>query len=228
MERLDKAGRVLIFSPHMDDAVLSCGALMSSLPGVFVATVFGGEPPASAPCTDWDGRCGFGGGAEAMAARRLENARALALLQAHGCLLDFLDAQYADNMAPAGLVQALDGVLRRIAPDTVLAPLGLFHSDHLLVNEAALQVRLAHLELDWLCYEDVLYRCQPGLLQSGLARMLEMGHALTPAALTYPMDAARKAKAVAAYASQLEPLGLTHDSGDAAQPERYWRISERS
>lgn len=36
--------RLLVVSPHLDDAVLSCGCWLASRPGAAVVTVFAGRP----------------------------------------------------------------------------------------------------------------------------------------------------------------------------------------
>jgi len=44
---------MLVVSPHLDDAVLSCGRLLAGRPGSVVATVFAGVPSRPDQCTDW-------------------------------------------------------------------------------------------------------------------------------------------------------------------------------
>src|SRR3990167_1278628 len=139
---------MVILSPHLDDAVFSCGGLLTSRPGGTVVTVFAGLPAAEAGPTDWDARCGFASGAVAMQARRDEDARALAMLDATPHWLDFLDAQYGQSPSPHQLGEALLDTLRTLGAAPVVLPMGLFHSDHLLVHEAALWA-LRRVLTDW-------------------------------------------------------------------------------
>jgi LmbE family N-acetylglucosaminyl deacetylase len=44
--------RLLVVSPHCDDAVLSCGSLLETHPGSAVVTVFAGTQPAGQPLTE--------------------------------------------------------------------------------------------------------------------------------------------------------------------------------
>jgi hypothetical protein len=50
---------MLVVSPHLDDAVLSCGRWLAAHPGTLVVTVFAGVPSNGNRLTDWDARCGF-------------------------------------------------------------------------------------------------------------------------------------------------------------------------
>ncbi|MSO18187.1 MAG: hypothetical protein EXQ68_05860, partial [Acidimicrobiia bacterium] len=52
--------RVVVISPHPDDAVLGCSHLMSAHPGVTVITVYAGRPREyPSPMESWDALCGF-------------------------------------------------------------------------------------------------------------------------------------------------------------------------
>lgn len=63
-------GTILIVSPHLDDAVFSCGELMAQHAGAIVVTVFSAAPPAFNHLTAWDATCGFQTTAQAVASRR--------------------------------------------------------------------------------------------------------------------------------------------------------------
>jgi LmbE family N-acetylglucosaminyl deacetylase len=214
---------VIVISPHLDDAVFACGALLAAHPGSVVVTVFAGTPPdARHRHTVWDARSGFADAAQALAARRDEDRRALALLEARPLWLDFSDSQYGRSPTSEALAAALREALQGFASDTLLYPLGLFHCDHRLVHDACAAALPALPGLSPQLYEDALYRGLTGLLQQRLTELQQAGLCLTPA--RWPTgDAARKAAAVAAYASQLRALG-PHGYADTTQPERCWRI----
>jgi len=217
-------GRLVVVSPHLDDAVLSCGSLLAQRPGSIVVTVFAGVPCAQGPLTDWDRRCGFHSGRQAMLARRGENARALALLDAESVLLDLLDHQYRDPAQPVDGERVLARTLRALQPTTVLLPLGLFHDDHLWVAEACLAMRGAGLPCAWVAYAEALYRTKPGLMQRRLAALLDRGICATPMFLGGHDGLKTKCVAVRAYASQVEPLGLEAAEGDTGRAELYWAL----
>lgn len=224
---MELSGRVVAISPHFDDAVFSCGNWLATRPGSTVLTVYSGVPHSGTPLPDWDRRCGFERADQAMLARHEENRAAMAVLGARGLGLGLLDSQYGEPGADTGRITgALAAALTTLRPDVVLAPLGLFHQDHLRASDAALVVwRLFREVLDstWLAYEEALYRRKPGLVQQRLAQLRGQRIRVTP--LSGPQYLGnRKTRAVAAYASQLEALGLAPGQGDDAAPERYWRL----
>ncbi len=226
-KRPDSADRddpIVVVSPHLDDAVLSCGQLLAARPGSTVVTVFAGTPDAAQECPGWDARCGFASAAAAMAARREEDSSALALLHARPLWLDFLDSQYGQTPSTDELCATLQQVLRELAPRPVLIPLGLFHSDHLLVHRACAAALRVPSGMPLLVYEDVPYRSIDDLLQQRFEALREAGAVPMPAFFGVPRGhEALKARAVQAYASQLQGLG-SRSQTDAAQPERYWRL----
>jgi LmbE family N-acetylglucosaminyl deacetylase len=212
-------GRLLV-SPHLDDAVFSCGDWLAAHPGTLVATVFAGVPHGFARLTPWDAACGFADAPQAMVARRAEDRAALAALSAGVAWLDFLDSQYLDSPGPEALREVLAAVLERSSAGTVLFPAGLFHSDHELVHAAMLALCSADPRRCWIMYEDALYRRGRGRLQRRLAALLGAGWSATPigapAAATSP-----KRAALACYRSQLRALG---QPADLVAPEGYWRV----
>lgn len=228
MPTLQPLQRLVVVSPHLDDAALSCGQVLAAHPGSMVVTLFAGFPPPDAPLTDWDCRCGFSSGEQAMARRRDEDRIALSLLEARPVWLDFLDAQYQPSPqaspTPDELAMALIERLPELAPDAVLLPLGLFHSDHVLAHQAALKAVVSVPEALCLAYEDVPYRAIPGLLQQRLMALAQAGWAATPARWREEGSLAMKQRALKAYASQARALG---DGGadDAAAPERCWHLT---
>ena len=226
---------VLVISPHLDDGVFGCGRWLAAHPGSTVLTVFAGAPDAAHALTDWDARSGFASGAEAVRLRREEDRRALEMLGATPCWLDFADSQYGRSPSVDALAEALGRELRARRPAVVLYPLGLFHSDHLLVHDACRMALQAAGGVDSAAYEDALYRGMRGMLQQRLAALVAEGVAATPVELdalpaagsgrpSDPVHAARlKADAVAAYASQLRAFGAGGHA-DLERPERGWRL----
>lgn len=215
------ATRLVVVSPHLDDAVFGAGRLLAAHRGSTVVTVFAGVPEPGLR-TDWDRLCGFADGREAVLARREEDREALRPLSAHPLWLDFLDAQYAPAPERGALVEALRGVLASTPSDTVLAPCGLFHSDHVRVHEACLALRPEFADRDWLLYEDALYRRKPGLLQQRLAALAARGLRTTPVAVPLGPPSLKEG-AVQSYASQLKAFG-PGGCDDLGTAERYWRL----
>ncbi len=221
-------GSLLLISPHLDDAVLSCGELIASRPGTTVATLFAGRPPAYGTPTRWDRDAGFGAGDDVIAARREEDRAALQILDATPLWLDFVDDQYAVPVGMSALVGALCHAIEALRPEAVAFPAGLFHADHRRAHDAALIALSRFTGLEWDLYEDALYRRMDGLLAARLKLLEAVG--LAPRRVNCPIAASaihRKRRAVACYRSQLKALGARRGHGDAFAAEGYWRIGGR-
>ena len=115
------AGAACLFlSPHLDDAVLSCGALLRTLSGrcaVTVATAFttAGPPPHTFAARSFLRQCSVSDAAALFAARRAEDQRVLADLGAAHVHLGFADALFRRRTVPAPLA-SLAG---RLPPELV-------------------------------------------------------------------------------------------------------------
>lgn len=222
---------LFVVSPHFDDAAFGCGMLLALHPGSTVCTVFAGRP-AVPMSTSWDRRAGFAHSDDALDARRREDDRALAILGARGVRLGFLDSQYDTPQSKQAIADALLGAWRAAGEPPVVAPLGLFHSDHRLASDAVCDLLASGALPSALAYEDALYRRIPNEMRArheALARRgLELDAAL-PAALapfTGARAAAPKWRSVRAYRSQLRAFNDAYPH-DLAEPERYWRLSAK-
>jgi LmbE family N-acetylglucosaminyl deacetylase len=218
--------RILVVSPHLDDAVFGCGDAILASPGATVVTVFAGGPEIWDLPTSWDEASGFGPGENAVARRRNEDSEALQQLGARPVWLPFWDRQYG-NPPPAEEIQArLAQALRENAPHAVYIPLGLWHSDHRLTHEAASALLPSFPTTEWWAYEDAIYR---RFADSGLdARqdwMRQRGLGLTRVASGQPASEAKR-RGIACYRSQLRALATPGRPGwsDALEPEVYWAL----
>jgi LmbE family N-acetylglucosaminyl deacetylase len=158
-ERMKCSGSIdsplVILSPHLDDAVLSCWHLLDGPDDVRVVNVFAGKPPRDAAAGWWDELSGRHDSGQAVDERVAEDRAALALAGREPLNLDFLDRQYTRCDQPlAPVVRALRAAL---APGAVvLAPCALGpalyapiarkaraepHPDHVAVRSAALALR---------------------------------------------------------------------------------------
>lgn len=219
--------RLLVISPHLDDAVFACGRLLATVPGAVVATLFAGRPPEGGGLAEWDRAAGFREGEDIIGARREEDRRALELLDAWPLWLDLVDAQYGQSPSLAEVVAQMRLLLMQCLPETVLFPLGLFHSDHLLCHEAALVLMDRCSGCRWYAYEDALYRRLPSLLDEKVDALRRAGRSPRPFHLAEAPDAAaRKRRAVACYRSQLKALATPGRPGheDLAAEEGYWQV----
>jgi len=214
-------------SPHLDDAVLSCGGAITAAVAhgeqVLVLTVCAGAPTPEAPLTPFArsvlARIGHPTPAESMQARRSEDEAAARCVGADTFWLDDLDAIYRDATydteaalfaAPApgdrlaeSLQEELGALLERW-PDAVLyAPLGIGeHIDHQLAHAAAAALAAAGHRVTF--YEDFPYVAwDPSALERRLAHL---GGRDAFTAEIVPLDEAaleRRIAGIACYASQL-------------------------
>lgn len=225
MQSLIDAGRVLVVSPHLDDAALGCAMLLTAARPGRVLNVYAGVPAAGLPLTRWDRNCGFPGSRQAMLARLAEDAQAMRELGVESENLDFMDSQYAALPSRTRLARALVAAMDRWQPDAVVLPLGLHHCDHERVRQAGLIAREQRPACLWLAYEDVPYRQRQGVLQDVLLRLARKGIVASPVACSRSGDAGKKSRALAAYQSQLPSMGMHGHDGDAAAAERLWLLA---
>jgi LmbE family N-acetylglucosaminyl deacetylase len=157
-------GRIVVVSPHLDDAVLSLGATLARAveagARVQVVTVFGCEPTSTAATDDWDRKSGFTTEGEAARQRRLEDRAACSILGVTPRWFDFGAQPYArrasEQQVLAAVCEAASGA------DTVLIPgYPLAHLDHATLGNGLL---LHTLTCRWLG----LYAEQPYAYDRGL------------------------------------------------------------
>lgn len=231
----DELRKIVVVSPHMDDAVLGAGHLLATHPGCTVVTVFAGAPSEyPTEPTPWDASGGFAPGDDVVAARRREDRQALGLLRANPEWLDFVDHQYLakdERPSAAEIADALEQSIAAIAPTAVFLPMGLANPDHVSSHEAGLQVRSRLIEdaptMAWFCYEDSGYKHIPGLLAWRVSKLFHSGLWPTPAVVPVDLDAGLKRSAILLYESQLPPLRAEHDLDQrlaANVPEQFWRL----
>jgi LmbE family N-acetylglucosaminyl deacetylase len=225
----DVSTKAIYLSPHLDDAVLSCGGSICSqaLSGteVLVVTVFTGTPSAaklSSLATELHDR--WGNTQNPVAVRRQEDRRALGTLGAEFLHLGFPDAIYRSDgdsflyQSDQGLFGSLHPsdaslvaqvaasltAIRGLLVSTVFVPLAVGnHVDHQLVRDAVLATE--GLPDRALFYEDYPYVEQPGGLTRALETFAPNGWMPQVKPLTDEHLAA-KTSAIGAYRSQISTL----------------------
>ena len=233
--------RIVVISPHLDDAVLGCSYLMARHPGTTVVTVFTGRPEAYPdPMERWDSLCGFVTGDEVHVARRAEDHAALEVLGADHVWLGYVEHSYLERdrwVRAEHVVGELADAVRALRPTAVFAPFGLANPDHDCTHDAAMLVRerlagAGTADGDdppaWFCFEDTGYKHIPGLLAWRISKLFRSGLWPTPAAVPVDVDHERKLRALGCYPSQL--LALESDwqisvKLAAPAPEQYWRLA---
>jgi LmbE family N-acetylglucosaminyl deacetylase len=212
--------RLLVVSPHLDDAVLSCGALLLEHPGATVATLFAASPPAyTDPLNEHDTDCGYQPGDDTMAVRREEDVRAMSAVGAASHWLPLCQNSHverADPIAvPAGAVDAIVAAIAEVDPTCVVAPLGLAHVDHQACHASALSARAIADAVPWLWYSDLPYVFIPGVLAARFRALHRLGLTASPACPVVSRDGDAKWRAFTEYTTQVAVL------------ERLWQLRER-
>ena len=229
----------IFISPHLDDAVLSCGATIASLASrgwsVTVATVCTADLPDGEPLTPIARRlhASWSAGPKPFTVRRAEDERACAHLGARAVHLGLLDAMYrttedgaalyATPLAPipaedrASFLPQVTCVVRDVlatcsAGALVVGPAGTGgHPDHVLVRDAFETIVEPKSRV---YFSDYPYsaRSAPGLSE-------EQPHvvAVSPDALVARIEA------VAEYSSQLR--GLFPSAWDRWSEVASWRLA---
>lgn len=205
--------RVVVVSPHLDDAVLSLGASIARMTRqegpVVVLTVLGCDPDSSTPTKGWDARAGFATEGESARARRAEDAAACAVLGARPVWLPFGTVDYDRHGGEAdvrcAVVDALAGA------DTVILPGSpLTHPDHAWLVRTLLAAELP-------CRQLGFYVEQPYSARASQARPAAPGWLEELLGGEVAFDAARagarqllaKRRAIRRYRSQLPLLALS-------------------
>jgi len=227
--------RIVVVSPHFDDAALGASHLLGTYSDTTVLTVNGGRPPAYPETpTDWDASGGFAPGDDVVAVRREEDLAALAELGSKAVWLEFPDHQYLDKKdrpTPHDVAPALEKSLKDLEPTSVFLPMGIANPDHVCAHDAGILARASMMRdgviPSWFCYEDHGYKHLPGLLAWRVTTLFKSGLWPTPAVVPIEPDMRLKRAAIARYTSQLPPLREEHaldERLDANVPEQYWRL----
>ena len=135
--RADPGAAALVFSPHLDDAVLDCFSVLAGGGEATVVNLFAGVP-SGIGVTLWDSITGARDSAERVRERIAEDRAALAVAGRAPVNLEFLDHQYRRSPEPG--LKLLDAAISSAAPaaSRVFAPAGIgSHPDHRLARRYA-------------------------------------------------------------------------------------------
>lgn len=236
-------------SPHLDDAVLSCGGAIhqqtTAGQAVCVITIFAGQQAAGelSPFAQLQHRY-WGNPAQPMALRRAEDAAALAYLDCNSSHLEYMDCVYrtgsdgnwlytdedalwaavdpADPVAQDGsgaLVSRLASILPAKEEVTVFAPLSVGHHVDHQIVHSAAR-RLLEMGYGVSFYEDYPYVDKPGEPEATLAGMGGQGWRAELLPLGVA-DVAAKVMALGYYRSQMPVLF----GGAEAVANRLWAFA---
>jgi LmbE family N-acetylglucosaminyl deacetylase len=206
-------GRVVVVSPHLDDAVMSLGSALAQAvqngARVEVLTVFSDIPASKAAASLWDSECGFSTEGEAATARREEDRRACAVLGAKPRWLNFGAECYErrgnDDDIYSAVTSAIGGA------DAVLVPgFPLAHADHESLSKLLLRKGIDCPRIGLYAEQPYMFtqgstpaESAPSPLESVIGTMRSWTHVRTRRVFCRT-----KYKAVRSYRSQLRRLGL--------------------
>lgn len=244
-------GPLLVVSPHLHDAALSCAALLDRGEPVTVLDVctLVPEPDRS---TEWDRRCGFSSAKDAMAAREAEETEAYADSAHEVLAVDLLEGQYRDDlrgpMDERRLHEAVSGWIDRHGGGTVVLPagagltVGLAPGVWSRLRAALGGHRVVHADPDHLWTRDVVLQLLRGRTDVAVWLYEELPHSRSRPAdaavalvadwsgrraerVVLRVDRGRKAARLAAYTSQMPAMfrgGTKRLARRVPADERYW------
>jgi len=208
------SGRVVVTSPHVDDAIFSLGATIARAARsgalVEVLTVFALDPASDAPANGWDTRAGFATEGEAARARRDEDRAACRLVGAEPSWLPFRGSGYTKERDTDAILAAVQSAVT--GADVVLVPgFPLTNPDHAWVAELLTGRQLPSGRLGLYAEQPYRYRARgekprlevPASARHGLSGAVEWTK--TRAGIA---DHRLKRRAILAYASQMPLLGF--------------------
>jgi LmbE family N-acetylglucosaminyl deacetylase len=204
----------LFIGAHLDDAIFSCGKLISIMEEPSVLTVFGGIPKNGKVCTAYDQKSGFESAEEAVIKRRAEDASALTLISAEQLWFNIPENQYGEKRDISLIQESLEKLVKGY--DEVYFPLGLLHPDHEIVGELMRRIvddkRVYYIYMDLPYYVDnpeIAVNKLQGIKDSELQYSYRGG------------DLGKKMLSIACYRSQVPITNIYHLMAD----ERYYKLS---
>jgi LmbE family N-acetylglucosaminyl deacetylase len=245
LDQLPHAYEHVYISPHLDDAVFSCGGALAchvaNRARALVVTLCTAVPPADGPFSDlaheFHGEWGLSP-EEVVTARLREDQAAMARLGVDYVYIDMMDALYrhpqaynsrasifgtpaADDPLHKPLTHFLASLRERMPDAMFYAPLGAGkHVDHQITFVATLTALGEGVAF----YEEIPYVLQPDVLQQ---RLNELDAPFVASIINIDSGLVRKIRAAAAYESQLDVLfggaaameQQLHDYAEDMRPE---------
>ena len=248
------SGPLLLVSPHLDDAVLSCAALIARLEPLDVLTVAAGAPDPPVQGW-WDLETGFASSAESVPTRLREDETAFAGTSHRRTYLPLLEVQHQEGgrtptdahalsaavtswlagergtvALPAGAGCRQSRISRRLARLAGREPCSPpQHPDHLWVRDVVLHA-LAETDALPLLYEELPY-----LFGGRADRVVEEvagRNGSSAERIELPVDRNEKARRISAYSSQIahlsDPARPLDDPETIPARECYWLLTRRS
>ncbi|MBX9786317.1 MAG: PIG-L family deacetylase [Alphaproteobacteria bacterium] len=234
----NKKNKSLFVSPHLDDAVLSCGGLIHKMceahSVVYVVSIFTGLPnPKSLSEAAIEFHRSIQLGDNAIEVRCSEDLKVSKFLKYHPIHLGLFESQYRQNEQGEHTYKSLDSIFKgqleeektcilQLAPmikdllrshsfDDIYVPMGVGnHIDHLIVRHVLEKVgKEGSLCDDLIYYEDMPYACYEGHVVPERHFKKKMKAYLEPLSET---NFNTKIKGISLYKSQINMLWQSQDN----------------
>lgn len=170
-------GKLMLATPHVEDALRSCAALLASRAGSIVLCLYGGQAGSHAES----------------ASRRARQQQALRLLQAKALQADLP----ATHRNPAAFAELLRRQMQAHRPDCILLPCGLGHPPQRQIYHAGLLLAGSFPRLQWQLYDDIPMQTIDGALEQRLSYLDSAGIDATPWSLDAMPDLQQRQAALA-------------------------------
>lgn len=204
----------LFISCHFDDAIFSCGKLISIMDDPTVMTIFGGIPENKMVLTAYDQKAGFDNAEQAIISRREEDAVALTLIRAKQEYMEYVDFQYGQDNNYGDIESSIIHAIRDY--DEIYLPLGFSHNDHEIVGSMIPNFVKNNKSKSFYVFMDMPYYVDNPILATEHLKRL-------PLKADYEYrggDLGKKMLAIACYKSQFNITNIYHLMAD----ERYYKI----
>jgi LmbE family N-acetylglucosaminyl deacetylase len=213
------SGRIVVISPHLDDAALSVGATIAHASrvgaDVTVVTIFAGDPFSTTPAGLWDRGCGFRSAGEATRTLRKEDSVACHILGAKSVWLPFRGIQYDRERDSRRILAALEPHVNGV--DLLLLPgYPLAHPDHAWVTEALFSKASEGLHVGFYVEQPYARQNSGGPTSDGRRSSVRWDNFSASIA-----DRLTKGRACRAYRSQFRGFRC-HLSRKLLLPELFW------
>ncbi|MDH3226982.1 MAG: PIG-L family deacetylase [Thermoleophilia bacterium] len=238
------AGPLLIVSPHLDDAVFSCSALLGRGEPAEVLVAFAGfpNPPHRGEA---DSKAGFLDSDEAMTVRHSESRNAFADSPHTLTSMGLLPGQYVNGDRSESdrrwIVRAILDWLRRSQGGTIALPAGAGardqwwrrgregrpsqDPDHLFARDAGLSALRGISDVRLWLYEE--FPLMAGGRADGAVKRLCTGLGLTAGPFAFTINRRDKAFRAGVFRSRRAELGQDLTPATLPVTERYWALSAR-
>ena len=228
----DALARIVVVSPHFDDAAMGAGHLLGTYEDTTVITVLAGRPPEyPAEPTEWTRSAASWPATTSSPCVAKRTSPPWRCSNQATSWLEFSDHQYLEpkeRPTPDEVAPVLAETIAGLDPTAVFFPMGLANPDHVMVHDACLQVLAATRACGGSATRTTGTSICPACWRGASAKLLRSQPWPTPAIVPHVPDEERKRRAIWCYTSQIPPLERDHALSTRMEgrvPEQFWRLA---